>query len=75
MTRGSFVGRSETVELWPLSQGEIGQVHDGFVDAVFDADPGSVPDRIRTGVDPEPERSFAQRMLRGGFPEAVVRMT
>jgi uncharacterized protein len=69
----ALVGRSETVELWPLSQGEIGRVHDGFVDAVFDADPGSVPDSIRTGVDPEPELSYPQRVLRGGFPEAVVR--
>lgn len=28
-------GRSETIELWPLSQGEIEQKPDGFVDSVF----------------------------------------
>ncbi len=28
-------GRSETVELWPLSQGEIDDAPDGFVDAAF----------------------------------------
>src|SRR5215469_1792569 len=28
-------GRSETIELWPLSQGEIDGEPDGFVDAVF----------------------------------------
>ncbi|GII02307.1 AAA family ATPase [Planobispora takensis] len=28
-------GRSETIEHWPLSQGEIEQSADGFVDAVF----------------------------------------
>src|SRR3569833_1511718 len=28
-------GRSETIELWPLSQGEIDVAPDGFVDAAF----------------------------------------
>ena len=28
-------GRAETIELWPLSQGEIDSAPDGFVDAVF----------------------------------------
>jgi uncharacterized protein len=28
-------GRAETIELWPLSQGEIDSAVDGFVDAVF----------------------------------------
>ena len=31
-------GRSETIELWPLSQGEIDSAPDGFVDAVFQLD-------------------------------------
>jgi predicted AAA+ superfamily ATPase len=31
-------GRSETIELWPLSQGEIDSAADGFVDAVFRLD-------------------------------------
>lgn len=29
-------GRTETVELWPFSQGEIDGAPDGFIDAVFD---------------------------------------
>lgn len=29
-------GRTETVELWPLSQGEIIGSRDGFVDTVFE---------------------------------------
>ena len=33
-------GRSETIELWPLSQGEIESAADGFVDAVFRLDGG-----------------------------------
>jgi hypothetical protein len=28
-------GRTETVELWPFSQGEIDGVQDGFIDAAF----------------------------------------
>jgi uncharacterized protein len=28
-------GRAETIELWPLSQGEIDSAPDGFVGAVF----------------------------------------
>src|SRR5262249_56258562 len=28
-------GRSETIELWPLSQGEIDDAPDGFVDVAF----------------------------------------
>jgi len=31
-------GRTETIELWPLSQGEIDSAADGFVDAVFRLD-------------------------------------
>jgi uncharacterized protein len=31
-------GRAETIELWPLSQGEIDSAPDGFVDAVFRLD-------------------------------------
>src|SRR5215471_9008976 len=34
-------GRSETLEVWPLSQGELDSAADGFVDAVFLSD-GSV---------------------------------
>src|SRR5919197_1994934 len=29
-------GRMETIELWPLSQGEIDERPDGFVDAIFE---------------------------------------
>lgn len=59
-------GRSETIELWPLSQGEIEQGSDSFVDAVFEH-----------GVDLEVPGStlnrddYLMRVLRGGYPEAV----
>jgi len=32
-------GRTETIELWPLSQGEIDSTADGFVDAVWAEEP------------------------------------
>ncbi|KAB8193309.1 DUF4143 domain-containing protein [Nonomuraea phyllanthi] len=61
-------GRTETVELWPLSQGEIDKAPDGFVDQVF-----------AHGVDvtmqpcPLHKRDYVDRALRGGYPEAVRR--
>ncbi|GAA3255822.1 ATP-binding protein [Dactylosporangium siamense] len=61
-------GRSETIELWPLSQGEIDGAPDGFVDAAF-----------RQGADLRAEaegfsrRECLSRATRGGFPEAVRR--
>ncbi|MGQ0843866.1 MAG: ATP-binding protein [Sporichthyaceae bacterium] len=66
----SLVGRSETVELWPLSQGEIDGGTDRFVDEL-----------VRQGVDlrvPSLDlvrRDYLARAERGGFPEAVRRST
>ncbi|MDA8318603.1 MAG: ATP-binding protein [Actinomycetota bacterium] len=61
-------GRSETIELSPLSQGEIDQGPDGFIDAVF-----------AHGAEIQVPRSdlrrddYLERALRGGYPEAVRR--
>nr|WP_218061655.1 ATP-binding protein [Planobispora rosea] len=61
-------GRSETIELWPLSQGEIEQSPDGFVDAAFRYGPDLTISR------PGLRRSdYLNRALRGGYPEAVHR--
>jgi uncharacterized protein len=61
-------GRAETIELWPLSQGEIDSAADGFVDAVF---------RLNGSVRMPPcsltKRDYVARALRGGYPEAVRR--
>jgi predicted AAA+ superfamily ATPase len=60
-------GRSETIELWPLAQGEIEGGPDGFVDAVFTHDTVDL-------IPPGPRRdAYVDRALRGGFPEAVRR--
>jgi uncharacterized protein len=61
-------GRSETVELWPLSQGEIDDEPDGFVDAVFSAGPGL------TARSTQLRRSdYVSRIARGGYPAAFQR--
>ncbi|MFW6694150.1 ATP-binding protein [Streptomyces sp. MAR4 CNX-425] len=60
-------GRMETIELWPLSQGEIDGGPDGFVDAVFDAGPELRHSSTQMRAD------YVERITRGGFPEAVAR--
>lgn len=61
-------GRSETIELSPLSQGELDRSPDGFVSAV-----------LRSGVDLRVPASdlrrenYVERALRGGYPEAIRR--
>jgi predicted AAA+ superfamily ATPase len=63
----TLVGRVETIELWPLSQGEIDGVPDGFIDALFTDPLGLTVSSDQTKAD------YAERVARGGFPEAVVR--
>lgn len=63
----TLVGRMETIELWPFSQGEIDRAPDGFIDAVF-----AQGDKLRhSSTISRPE--YAERLVRGGFPEAVAR--
>ncbi len=63
----TLVGRMETVELWPFSQGEIDRVPDGFIDAVF-----TQGDQLRHSSTVS-RAEYAERLVRGGFPEAVAR--
>ncbi|MQA93248.1 MAG: DUF4143 domain-containing protein [Streptosporangiales bacterium] len=60
-------GRSETIELWPFSQGEIDDKPDGFIDAVF-----AKGASLRHNSDIK-RADYAERLVRGGFPEAVGR--
>ncbi len=62
----SLSGRMRIVTLWPLSQGEIDGIPEGFLDAVF-AD-GPIPHF--GGV--ETRLGIAERIVRGGFPESVA---
>lgn len=60
-------GRMETIDLWPLSQGEIDGTRNRFVDAIFSTGPD-----LRHHSD-EGRNSYIERVVRGGFPEAVGR--
>ncbi len=60
-------GRMEIVELWPLSQGEIDDTPDQFVDAAFRH--GPAVERTSTLR----KRDYLDRAVRGGYPEAVRR--
>jgi len=60
-------GRMETIELWPFSQGEIDNGHDGFIDAAFRLGPDVRHDSDVSRAD------YADRIVRGGLPEAVAR--
>lgn len=61
-------GRSETIELSPLSQGEIDGAPDGFVEAVFRHGVG-----VRVQTSGLRRDDYVERALRGGYPEAVRR--
>jgi uncharacterized protein len=60
-------GRMEIIELWPFSQGEIAGEPDRFVDSAFAHGP-----RIdhSSGLR---RRDYLERIVVGGFPEAVRR--
>ena len=60
-------GRTETIELWPLAQGEIDGTADRFVDAVFE------PGEVLTRESATTRQEYAERIVRGGFPEALAR--
>ena len=63
----TLVGRMETITLWPLSQGEIDDQPDGFVDTVLG---GNTDIRHESDLT---RKDYIERIVRGGFPEAVAR--
>jgi predicted AAA+ superfamily ATPase len=65
----SLTGRLHVVTLWPLSQGEIDGAAERFIERLFD-DPAAL-----AGLDaPSTSREeYVDRILRGGFPLAVLR--
>lgn len=63
----SLAGRMELLTLWPLSQGELSNMREGFMDALFDAAPPVLgPSRLS-------QQELISRVLEGGFPEVVQR--
>ncbi|TWD83364.1 hypothetical protein FB561_4526 [Kribbella amoyensis] len=63
----SLVGRVETIELWPFSQGELLGTKEDFVDLIFD----SPADLIRTTQVTRTE--LVKHVVTGGYPEVVRR--
>lgn len=64
----TLVGRSETIELWPFSQGEIDGTTETFVDTVFSH---TIDELAPAPID---RSEYVDRALRGGYPEAVQRL-
>ncbi len=62
----SLAGRMEILALWPLSQGEIGGAVEDFIDRTF------APTFRLPSVSADRDE-LVRRILRGGFPEAVLR--
>jgi len=60
-------GRMETIELWPFSQGEIDGTSDSFIDTAFRLGPEFRHESTVVRAD------YADRLVRGGMPEAVAR--
>ncbi|MDP1830504.1 MAG: ATP-binding protein [Geothrix sp.] len=63
----SLAGRMEILTLWPLAQSELDGVESGFVDACFQGEPQRL---IVAKLD---RRDLRERVLAGGYPEAVAR--
>jgi uncharacterized protein len=63
----TLAGRMETIELWPFSQGEIDSTADSFIDTMFRLGPDLRHESTVTRAD------YADRVVRGGLPEAVAR--
>ncbi|WP_084010522.1 AAA family ATPase [Pseudofrankia sp. DC12] len=66
----ALTGRLHRLPVYPLSQGEIGQVHERLLDNLF-ADATSV---VRAGAPSSATRAdYISRVVAGGFPLALAR--
>jgi predicted AAA+ superfamily ATPase len=66
-TTQALTGRIQFLDILPLSQGELGGVHEDFLDTAL-KEPGrftTVPSSVTTRAE------YAERVCRGGFPLAV----
>lgn len=63
----SLAGRIELLTLWPLSQGEIDGVCEGFIDAIFAKTLPVLKDDARK------TRALVDRLMHGGYPEVLTR--
>lgn len=67
----SLAGRAHIIDLWTLSQGELGATTGRFIDDLFTGRPLRAP-----AVDATPSRTgYLARACAGGFPEVLRRST
>ncbi len=62
----ALVGRIESLELWPFSQGELSEQREDFVDRLF-------ADEVELRAAGTTREDYVERLTRGGFPEAARR--
>lgn len=67
----SLAGRMEVLTLWPFSQGELEGRKETFVDRLFAA---HLPP-VAGLAEEQTQVGLWERVVRGGYPEAVVRST
>ncbi len=67
----SLTGRLHLIQVWPLSQGEIAEAHETFVEQLI-ADPSSL---ISPAPSATSREEYAERIIRGGMPLALRRPT
>jgi len=67
----SLAGRMELLTLWPLSQGEINGVKEGFVDALFSKQPAWASGKNKSIQRDE----LFEKVMAGGYPPAIARNT
>jgi hypothetical protein len=65
----SLTGRLHVATLWPLSQGELDEAPQHFVDLLL-SDPEQL---VTSAASPTGRREYVERILRGGFPIAASR--
>lgn len=63
----ALVGRTETIELWPFAQAEIERTSPVFIDVLLRGTVGELTGGVTT------REEYFERLVRGGFPEAVKR--
>jgi hypothetical protein len=65
----SLAGRMEMITLWPLSQGELLERKEGFIEKVFLQ---NLPSLKKPSSE---DRNLIPRIITGGYPEIVQRVT
>lgn len=65
----SLTGRAHRVRVLPLSQGEVEQIEEDFVETLM-SEPGKL---VRAQTPPHAREDYIRRVLVGGFPPALRR--